>query len=445
MLIRFKSLSISVVAALTVLSGCATPDVLVQEPVLPVSRATQNALFELPPPAQKLDVAVYKFEDVTGQFKPADGFQDLSRAVSQGGASILVKALQDAGNRKWFSVIERSNLSSLLQERKIITEMRSRYLGETKPDFNVLPPLRFAGILMEGGVIGYDSNTLTGGAGARLLGIGASAEYRQDTISVDLRAVSVKTGEIMASTVVHKTLISTGVSGGSFSFVDVDKILELEAGISTNEPGFIALTKAIEKAVHTLILEGADLNLWAFNDKDAARPLINAHRIALGRSPLPESTERQIAQKVDTKVDAQKTAAAAAPKKAVAAPKQPAPKKPAVAVQAAAKPEAKAAAAVSAAAKPAPKAPATVNVAAKPEEKAAVVTTTAPVKRPVVNETVTATVATQPIPTPNAEAVKAPKRTLPVTHRSERDPVPVNNNTENSTSAPAAVVTKVSP
>jgi len=175
---RIKSISLSIFVGVSLLSGCATPDVLVQEPVLPIARATQNALFELPPPAQKLDVAVYKFEDVTGQFKPADGYQDLSRAVSQGGASILVKALQDAGNREWFTVIERSNLGNLLQERKIITEMRQRYLGESKPDFKFLPPMRFAGILMEGGVIGYDSNTLTGGAGARLLGIGASAEYR---------------------------------------------------------------------------------------------------------------------------------------------------------------------------------------------------------------------------------------------------------------------------
>ncbi len=300
MLYRSKPIAVSLFAALTVLSACATPNTLVQEPVLPLARETQNLLLELPEPARKLDVAVYKFEDVTGQFKPADGFQNLSRAVSQGGASILVKALQDAGNRSWFTVIERSNLNHLLQERKIITEMRQRYLGETKPNHKVLPPIRFAGILMEGGIVGYDSNTLTGGAGARLLGIGANAEYRQDTISVNLRAVSVKTGEIMASTLVHKTLISAGISGASFSFVDFDKLLEIEAGVSTNEPGLVALTKAIEKAVHTLILEGVDLNLWAFKDPKATHSLVNAHRVASGREALPAPAPRQIVDKTNT-------------------------------------------------------------------------------------------------------------------------------------------------
>ena len=296
MLLKSNPIAVSLFAALTVLSACATPNTLVQEPVLPLARETQNLLLELPEPAQKLDVAVYKFEDVTGQFKPADGFQNLSRAVSQGGASILVKALQDAGNRSWFTVIERTNLGNLLQERKIITEMRQRYLGETKPNHKFLPPIRFAGILMEGGIVGYDSNTLTGGAGARLLGIGANAEYRQDTISVNLRAVSVKTGEIMVSTLVHKTLISAGISGASFSFVDFDKLLEIEAGVSTNEPGLVALTKAIEKAVHSLILEGVDLNLWAFKDPEAALSLVNTHRIESGRKPLSQQSPRQIAQ-----------------------------------------------------------------------------------------------------------------------------------------------------
>lgn len=265
------------------LTACATPAVVSQEPVLPQVTETRSTLLDLPPPTRKLEVAVYEFEDVTGQFKPSDNFQNLSKAVSQGGASILVKALQDVGNRSWFTVVERTNLTNLLQERKIIRELRSRYLGEKEVNAKALPPMLFAGIILEGGIVGYDSNTLTGGAGARLLGIGAAAEYRQDTISVDLRAVSVKTGEVLASVVVQKSLISAGITASTFSYIDFDKILEAEAGITTNEPGLIALRKAIEKAVYALVMEGVGNNIWEFADKEAGNQLVRAYLIDEGR------------------------------------------------------------------------------------------------------------------------------------------------------------------
>lgn len=409
----FSKLHILLVALPLGLGACATPNVITQEPVLPSSRLTQNALFELPPPAAKLDVAVYSFEDVTGQFKPAEGYQNLSRAVSQGGASILVKALQDAGNRSWFTVIERASLNNLLQERKIITQMRKQYLNETEVDSKFLPPMRFAGIIMEGGIVGYDSNTLTGGAGARLLGIGALAEYRQDTISVDLRAISVKTGEVLASTVVHKTLISAGISGSSFSYIDVDKLLEVEAGVSTNEPGLIALTKAIEKAVHTLVLEGADLNLWAFKDENAARPLINAHRVASGRNPLPDLAATEIAQQVNTKVSPE---VATAPSKKVtrALP-----------------------------AKASPNLQKSPPVNPKGNSANAVATTDRPVERAggapqVKGRTLVATSG-------GATATQAPTRKLPVAQKPRRVAVSLDSEIESSAVGGVPVVTKVSP
>src|SRR3546814_1672154 len=82
---------------------------------------------------------------------------------------MLVKALQDAGKRKWFTIVERERLDNLLKERQIITEMRKRYLGEEEPDRRALPALLFAGVLLEGGIVGYDTNTVTGGAGAAFL------------------------------------------------------------------------------------------------------------------------------------------------------------------------------------------------------------------------------------------------------------------------------------
>jgi len=180
-------------AAVSALTGCA---ILPEAPTLPSTSklpiypgrtTTQMTLAEIPPPARPVAIAVYGFTDQTGQFKPSEQGQTLSRAVTQGGASILVKALQDAGNRRWFTIVEREQLRNLLNERQIIREMRERYLGETNVNPQALPAMLFAGVLLEGGIVGYDSNTMTGGAGAGFLGIGARQEYRQDTVTVPAR------------------------------------------------------------------------------------------------------------------------------------------------------------------------------------------------------------------------------------------------------------------
>ncbi len=244
----------------------------------PKKTQTQNLLNQLPAPQRPVAIAVYGFTDQTGQFKPSDTGQTLSRAVTQGASSMLVKALQDAGNRNWFTVVERERLDNLLRERQIIGEMRKRYLGEQEVDPNALPALLFAGVLLEGGIVGYDTNTVTGGAGAAFLGIGARTEYRQDTVTVYLRAVSVRTGEVLANVTASKTIASQAIGANAFKFVAFRELLEAEAGITSNEPDQVALQQAIEKAVYGLVLEGVELDLWRFDDMAAAQPLIAAYR-----------------------------------------------------------------------------------------------------------------------------------------------------------------------
>jgi curli production assembly/transport component CsgG len=244
----------------------------------PKKTQTQNLLNELPPPQRQVAVAVYGFTDQTGQFKPSDVGQTLSRAVTQGAGSMLVKALQDAGNRSWFTVVERERLDNLLRERQIIGEMRRRYLGEEDIDPNALPSLLFAGVLLEGGIVGYDTNTVTGGAGAAFLGIGARTEYRQDTVTVYLRAVSVRTGEVLTTVTASKTIASQALGASAFRFVSFRQLLEVEAGITSNEPDQVALQQAIEKAVFGLVLEGVELDLWRFDDMPAAQPLLAYYR-----------------------------------------------------------------------------------------------------------------------------------------------------------------------
>lgn len=268
-------------ASVLILSACTTVPaqhhLVSSKAKLTKVTQTQRALEALPPPQSKVTVAVYGFDDKTGQFKPTEAGQTLSRAVSQGGSDILVKALQDAGDRSWFTVIERSSLNNLLKERQIITEMRARYLDETSINSQALPPLLFAGVIFEGGIVGYDTNTLTGGAAARYLGIGGKTDYRQNIVTVSLRAVSVKTGEVLATVTTEKTVSSVGVAGNVFKFVTFDNLLEADIGFTSNEPGLLALRQAIEMSVYALILEGANTGLWSFEDKLASQTLLKEY------------------------------------------------------------------------------------------------------------------------------------------------------------------------
>ncbi|MEQ1882626.1 MAG: CsgG/HfaB family protein, partial [Burkholderiales bacterium] len=201
----------------------------------------------------------------------------------------------------WFQVIERERLDNVLRERAVIREMRSTYLGEKLVNPDALPPLLFAGILLEGGIIGYDSNTKSGGLGARFLGIGGSTQYREDTVTIYLRAVSVKTGEVLSNVSVRKSIASVSVGVNAFRFIDFKNLLESEAGFASNEPDQIALTQAIEKAVHALILEGALNNLWCLRSPpEATERMLRAYvaeRDSLGspdQALLPTRIEEQL-------------------------------------------------------------------------------------------------------------------------------------------------------
>jgi len=207
-------------------------------------------------------IAVYDFGDMSGQKKPGGAYASMSSAVTQGSYQILIKALQDAGEGKWFRVVERHSLASLLQERKLIRTTRQMSDGESA---EALPALLFAGAYVTGGIVGYDSDVLSGGAGARVLGIGASKEYRQDIISIMLRLINVQTGEVIISTTIEKTIYSSSTGGDVFKYFDADTMLvEIEAGYAKNEPVTYAVRKAIEAGVVSLIKEGAELELWKF-------------------------------------------------------------------------------------------------------------------------------------------------------------------------------------
>ena len=226
---------------------------------------TYQELANLPPAKDMPVVAVYAFMDKTGQRKSKDGIASFSTAVTQGAESFLIDALKTAANGKWFRVVERTSLDALVRERQIIRSTRESFAekegNEDSP--TGIQPLLFAGILLEGGIIGYDSNIDSGGRGARYLGIGASNAYRRDMVTVSLRGISTLTGEILLNVQTTKTILSTGGGYDVFKFVDLDtKLIEIEDGVATNEGVTKATRSAIELAVLELIYQGHDRGFW---------------------------------------------------------------------------------------------------------------------------------------------------------------------------------------
>ncbi|MBO0948589.1 CsgG/HfaB family protein [Fibrella forsythiae] len=220
-------------------------------------------LRNLPPAREKIVAAVYKFRDQTGQYKQSETGTSFSTAISQGTTNILLKALEESN---WFTPIERENVANLLNERKIVRSSVAQYKeGEN------LPPLLFAGIILEGGIISYDANIITGGGGLRYFAAGGSTQYRQDRVTVYLRAVATRSGKILKTVYTSKTILSQSIDGGLFRYVTFKRLLEAETGFSTNEPAQMAVTEAIEKAVQSLIMEGVRDNLWAPAEKSAAQ------------------------------------------------------------------------------------------------------------------------------------------------------------------------------
>lgn len=255
-------------AMLSVLSGCAivqSTGLTETDPTLTTQREGVKREFDtIPAPAagKPLSVAVYSFQDKTGQRRPQPNIASLSTAVTQGAEVFLIKALSDVGQGQWFEVVERVGIENLTKERLIIRQMREAYEGkEAKP----LMPMQFAGIIVEGGIVGYDTSTTSGGAGMRIFGIGKQTQWSTDTVTVSLRAVSVNTGKVLASVTVQKTILSTGDSATALKFYDQGtKAFEAELGLTINEPGTYAVKAATEMAVVEMIKEGQRKGVWDF-------------------------------------------------------------------------------------------------------------------------------------------------------------------------------------
>ena len=244
-------------------SECLDGLACVKGPVIEPSSSFQ--LVNLPYPNQKTVVAVYSFADLTGQRKGGDNIASFSTAVTQGPQHILIEALRDAGKGNWFVVVERTGLDHLTKERQLVKNTYETYNKDGRGK-TPLKPLLYAGMLIEGGIVSYDTNLRTGGNGARYLGIGMKNQYREDQVTVVLRAVLVQTGEVLLNVTATKTVLSTGGGGDIFRFIEMGtELVEMESGYSENEAVGHATRAAIEAAVYGLVVQGLEKEVWDFD------------------------------------------------------------------------------------------------------------------------------------------------------------------------------------
>ena len=260
------------VILISLLTGCAgmreayDAKVPIGEPPTTQRSPIPEMLAAVPPiDGKKITIAVYGFSDKTGQRKPADNVANLSSAVTQGAEVWVIQGLQNVGNEGWFEVVERIGMDNLIKERQLIRNTRDVYEKELENGPTPLKPMLFAGLILEGGIVGYDSNNVVGGVGARYLGIGTTTEYRVDTVTVSMRLVSVSTGRVLMSIATEKTIASHRSGADVFKFLDLGtRLVESEAGYSVNEPVNYAVRAAIEAGIVELVYEGERKGLWKF-------------------------------------------------------------------------------------------------------------------------------------------------------------------------------------
>jgi curli production assembly/transport component CsgG len=245
-------------------------------------------LTSLPEPAGRIPVAVYGLRDQTGQYKPSPD-SSFSTSVTQGAAALLITSLRDS---RWFKPVERENLQDLLTERKII---RALELPQDKAQMQ-LPPLRPASMIIEGAIVAYESNVRTGGIGVRYLGVGPSELYRQDQVTINLRAVDIRTGDVIQSITTSKTVFSIQVDFGMFRFVSLKNLLEVETGFSRNEPVQQCVREAIETALIHLIAQGVKDGSWNLkHPADINQPMLQSYLQSyegqMSALPTPVSAE----------------------------------------------------------------------------------------------------------------------------------------------------------
>lgn len=216
----------------------APESVFISEPN--VTTATQ-LLVALPEPEQKPAIAVYSFEDKTGQNKVEGGA--VSRVVSQGASDMLISALMRS---RQFVVLDRIRFNDVIQEQNLQTS--NRLQSGTGP---AIGNLTGADYVLTGAITEYQVDKETGGLGLVIAGKGGSTEYARATTAIDLRLIDTSTGEVVWAESLRGEILGEKVGLQVFSFLGKN-IVEFETGEGMQEVVNLVLRTLIEEAVFKL-------------------------------------------------------------------------------------------------------------------------------------------------------------------------------------------------
>lgn len=86
-------------------------------------------------------------------------------------------------------------------------------------------------------------------------------------MTVNLRAVDIRTGRLLSSVTTTKSILSKEITAGVFKFIDAQELLESELGYTSNEPVSLCVASAIESAVVHMIADGIWKGAWNLADQ----------------------------------------------------------------------------------------------------------------------------------------------------------------------------------
>jgi curli production assembly/transport component CsgG len=311
---RSLALGLSLLGLPSLLGACARYDYTGSLGIRPVTgnlTATGQELAGLPPaPAAPLNVAVYDFQDLTGQNKSSArvGFPEFSRAITQGASAILVDALKTAGQGCWFNVVERGYLDSLLRERKLIQDTYAFLKRDPK---DLIDPLKFAEYIVTGGVVSYDSPTQAVAANVLYAGYGGGLSSSKDLVTVNLRLVRVRDGVVVTSINASRPIVTVGANASVTRVLD-RRVLDAQVSGSIQEAVQTAVREAIEAGVYELVRQGSERGIWI--RKVPASPTPAAERKPMARATRrPDEVRRSEAPPAAAPVRAPTGPVAAAP------------------------------------------------------------------------------------------------------------------------------------
>lgn len=211
-------------------------------------------------------IFVSKFEDLTG----ARTQNGTSSVVASSGISLTQYILIKANTEKLYTVLDRSELAGLVNERRLAElvnadneaktinsaplVLRNQMQGKVAPLID-MKPLKVSDYLIYGAIVGYDRNLVDDGSGAAIAGFGIRNRFSRDQINVIIHLVDVNSGEIISTGYASRIIESSSVGGSIFKMLSKDRLFEFEQMQVINDPTTRALFLAIDAALSRMFTD----------------------------------------------------------------------------------------------------------------------------------------------------------------------------------------------